>query len=145
MMNDSNSVTYELADVGTRAIAIIVDSIILGAVSSLLFGRGFDIGAGFISFVLMLAYAWYFWTRHDGQTPGKMLTGIRVIKVDGTAIKDVDVFIRVVGYWINSAVIALGWIWAAIDSDKQGWHDKLARTYVVKANDKSKRKNVIVG
>jgi uncharacterized RDD family membrane protein YckC len=101
--------------------------------------------SGLLGFVAMLAYCWFFWTRHDGQTPGKMLTGIRVIKTDGTKFSEVDVFIRVIGYWINSAVIGIGWLWALIDSDKQGWHDKLARTYVVKASSSQKRKNVNIG
>jgi uncharacterized RDD family membrane protein YckC len=30
-------------------------------------------------------------------------------------------------------VFFIGWFWAFFDADKQGWHDKLAGTYVVVA------------
>jgi uncharacterized RDD family membrane protein YckC len=38
---------------------------------------------------------------------------------------------RYIGYFIDSFVFGLGWIWAAFDPERQAWHDKLARTYVV--------------
>jgi uncharacterized RDD family membrane protein YckC len=43
------------------------------------------------------------------------------------------VIVRYIGYYINSFIFMLGWIWAIFDSNKQGWHDKLAGTYVVPA------------
>jgi uncharacterized RDD family membrane protein YckC len=35
---------------------------------------------------------------------------------------------------VNSIIfgIPIGFIWAAFDKNKQGWHDKMAGTYVVK-------------
>jgi len=27
----------------------------------------------------------------------------------------------------------IGWAWALFDDSRQGWHDKIAETYVVKA------------
>ena len=35
-------------------------------------------------------------------------------------------------FLLNSTVGLLGFLWMAWDHRKQGWHDKLARTYVVK-------------
>jgi uncharacterized RDD family membrane protein YckC len=40
--------------------------------------------------------------------------------------------IRYVGLIISCLVIFIGVIWAAFDANKQGWHDKIAGTYVVK-------------
>jgi uncharacterized RDD family membrane protein YckC len=34
---------------------------------------------------------------------------------------------------ISVIVLLIGVIWAAFDANKQGWHDKIAGTYVVKA------------
>jgi uncharacterized RDD family membrane protein YckC len=143
-MNDRtyDTVTYELADVGTRLIAIIIDGLILGFITGVLVGSGKGAGAG-ISFIIGVAYNWYFWTRQNGQTPGKMLMNIRVVKTDGSPISDVDAVLRYAGYYINTAVIMLGWIWALSDANHQGWHDKLANTYVVKT-EKAKNKNVSI-
>ena len=70
--------------------------------------------------------------------------GLRVIKTDGTQISDADAVLRYVGYLINSPILMMGWIWAAIDDSNQGWHDKIASTYVVKA-DSNNDKHVVVG
>jgi uncharacterized RDD family membrane protein YckC len=125
-------VDYELADLGTRFIALIIDSIILGIITGILTRPGLAAG-GFASFVVGIIYQWYFLTQQNGQTPGKRMMGIRVVKVNGEPLQAADVIVRYVGYFINTFVFMLGWIWAAFDSKSQGWHDKLAGTYVVKA------------
>jgi len=58
---------------------------------------------------------------------------VRVVREDGAPLTFVHVLVRYIGYTINSLVFMLGWIWAFFDSKKQGWHDKLAGTIVVKA------------
>ena len=37
-------------------------------------------------------------------------------------------------YWLPSSiwVLGLGLIWVGLDTYKQGWHDKLAHTYVLR-------------
>ncbi|NWF68029.1 MAG: RDD family protein [Chloroflexi bacterium] len=122
------------ASLGSRFAAIFVDGIILGIVTgalAALLGRA-DIGS-IGGFLLSVAYNGFFWTRYNGQTPGKMLLRIRVVKKDGGSLTWADAIIRVAGYFINTAVFLIGWIWAFIDADRQGWHDKLAGTYVVQA------------
>ena len=57
---------------------------------------------------------------------------IRVIKVDGSPISDSDAVIRYMGTIINY-IGFIGWLWALVDSNRQGWHDKMAQTYVVNA------------
>ena len=44
-------------------------------------------------------------------------------------------WVRLVGYWVSSLPLALGYIWVALDRRKQGWHDKIAGTQVVKLRD----------
>ncbi|MBI1257224.1 MAG: RDD family protein [Chloroflexi bacterium] len=125
-------IDFELADLGTRLIALIIDGVILGLITGLLFAGARNAG-GFLGFVIGVLYQWYFLTQQNGQTPGKRVMGIRVIKVNGAPLQAADVIVRYIGYYINSIVFGLGWIWALFDKDKQGWHDKLAGTYVVKA------------
>lgn len=122
----------ELADVGTRFVALIIDGIILGLITSVLFWGGRETG-GLVGFIIGVGYQWYFLTQQNGQTPGKRLMGIRVVKANGAPLEAMDVIIRYIGYYINSFVFMLGWIWALFDSENQGWHDKLASTYVVRA------------
>jgi uncharacterized RDD family membrane protein YckC len=145
--------TYQLADIGERFIAIIIDSLILGMVGGMIGAGGGHLfwGGGIMSFILGAGYQWYFLTRQNGQTPGKMVMNLRVVKTDGTPISDAEAVLRYVGYLINSPILMLGWIWALIDANNQGWHDKIASTYVIKTegrrgesivvNGKAKRKN----
>ncbi len=129
----TSTTSYELAGTGRRFIALIIDSIVFSIVGGII-GLNLDlIGGGFISIILGAGYQWYFLTQHNGQTIGKMLLNIRVIKVDGSKINDADAIMRYIGYLINSPIILLGWLWAFWDDNRQGWHDKIARTYVVKA------------
>ncbi|MEM9950149.1 MAG: RDD family protein [Chloroflexota bacterium] len=122
--------SYELGDVGTRFVAIIIDGIILGIITSILAGIGGQVGTG-VSFVVGVIYNWYFWTRQDGQTPGKMAMNLRVVKADGSQLSDVDALIRAVGYYVSGFVLALGYIWALFDDQKRTWHDMLAGTIVI--------------
>ena len=39
---------------------------------------------------------------------------------------------EVIGKWISGSVFDLGYIWVAFDEKRQGWHDKIAGTYVIK-------------
>lgn len=128
-----DEVVYELADIGQRFVAMIIDGIILGIITGILFGAAREPGFG-ASFIVGVAYQWYFLTRQNGQTPGKMVMKIRVIKTTGEPLSDTDTIIRYVGTYINSVIFGLGWFWALWDENRQGWHDKLANTYVVKAN-----------
>jgi hypothetical protein len=43
--------------------------------------------------------------------------------------------LRYVGYLVSGIVMSLGFIWILFDRKRQGWHDKLARTYVVGVDD----------
>jgi uncharacterized RDD family membrane protein YckC len=128
----NDTATYELADISTRLIALIIDGCIQGVIIGILSNVAGTTGTG-LGFLIGLAYNWYFWTRKDGQTPGKSLMKIRVIKTDGSPISDTDVILRHVGYVINDIVLGIGYLWAIWDENHQGWHDKIAKTYVVKA------------
>lgn len=134
-MGKMKETTYVLASNGTRFIALIIDSIIVGIVGGFFGANDQWALGGIVGFIIGVGYQWVFLANNNGQTPGKMLTGIRVIKIDGTEFTLLDAFMRYVGYLINSAVLMIGWLWAFIDENQQGWHDKLARTYVVRADD----------
>jgi uncharacterized RDD family membrane protein YckC len=52
--------------------------------------------------------------------------------VDGGPLSIGQAVIRLIGYWVSSAVLYLGFIWVLIDKRRRGWHDLIAGTVVVK-------------
>jgi uncharacterized RDD family membrane protein YckC len=81
--------------------------------------------------VLSIVYFTYF-HGSAGQTLGKELLKIKVIKTSGEPINYKSAFIRCLGYFISELAMFAGFIWVILDKNKQGWHDKIAGTYVVK-------------
>ena len=121
----------------TRTLAFIVDSILLGVVTGILTGVLFsgelDRGQG-LSTIIGLAYYVYFWSSAGGgQTLGMKALGIKVVKTDGAPLSVTTAIIRYVGLIVSFLCLFIGVIWVAFDANKQGWHDKIAGTYVVKA------------
>lgn len=86
----------------------------------------------FSGLILSLVYFTYFHSS-TGQTIGKKLIKIKVIQASGGPINYKIALIRWAGYFISGLVVFLGFFCVAFDKDKQGWHDKIAGTYVVKA------------
>jgi len=73
-----------------------------------------------------------FWTWL-GKTPGLMLFGLRVAReTDGSKPTLSRSFLRYVGYWLCWITFFIGFIWVGLDGRKQGWHDKIAGTLVVR-------------
>jgi uncharacterized RDD family membrane protein YckC len=73
-----------------------------------------------------------FWI-FKSATPGKML--IRSSIVDAKTYGktgSVQNIVRYVGYYVSLIPFGLGFFWIAFDSRKQGWHDKMAGTLVIK-------------
>jgi uncharacterized RDD family membrane protein YckC len=74
----------------------------------------------------------HFYMRH-GQSFGKRFIGIRVVRTDGRPIDYQTAVLRhIVGYPLSVLLFGLGVIWMLLDGRRQGWHDKLAKTVVVK-------------
>jgi uncharacterized RDD family membrane protein YckC len=85
-----------------------------------------------IAWLIKIVYVISFWVW-KGQTPGKMLFGIKVIYTDNNLpFEWPHAFLRYLGYIVCTLTIFLGFIWIVFDSHKQGLHDKIADTYVVK-------------
>lgn len=120
-----------------RFLAIFIDGIIVGIVGSAvaaIFNLSLNGRSGF-NLVIGLVYYVYFWSNSSlwpGQTIGSKLLNIRVIKTDGSDLDLGGAVIRYVGFVISAAALLIGLIWAAFDPNKQGWHDKIAGTYVVR-------------
>jgi uncharacterized RDD family membrane protein YckC len=130
--------TAEKAGWGTRALAILIDvigvGIIAGAVSSLLGGDLTGTRYQGLSTLFQAAYFTYFWSAAGkGQTLGSRALKIRVVKTDGSYLDYAGAFLRYIGLVLSCVAFFIGVIWAAFGAQQQGWHDKIAGTYVVKA------------
>jgi len=84
-----------------------------------------------MSLILDMVYFTYF-HGITGQTPGKKLTGLRVIQKSGAPMKLEIAFLRWVGYLISKIFFYIGFIWIAFNREKRGWHDIIAGTCVVR-------------
>lgn len=83
-----------------------------------------------VSLLLPQVYFILFWWL-GGQTVGKAILGIKVIRAGGGPIRLSTALRRLLGYFIAMIPLGLGFFWALIDPRRQGWHDKLAQTYVI--------------
>jgi uncharacterized RDD family membrane protein YckC len=85
----------------------------------------------FVGLILSLVYFTYFHSA-TGQSIGKRLLKIKAIQTSGEPLNFKIAFIRWGGYFISGLAMYLGFLWVLFDKNKQGWHDKIAGTYVVK-------------
>ena len=73
-----------------------------------------------------------FWAFRQA-TPGKMLLSLRIVDAaTGGALSVGQCVGRYFAYVVSTLPLGLGFVWVAFDKRKQGWHDKLAGTVVVK-------------
>ena len=73
-----------------------------------------------------------FW-MWKSATPGKMIVSAKIVDATTLGTPSTGQFIvRYVGYFISSLVFGLGFLWVAFDKRKQGWHDKIAGTVVIR-------------
>lgn len=132
-----------------RVLAQLIDAALLALVGGVLtelsfHPRALDFADTGPSALLSLLYFGVFWSKvGGGQTVGMRFLGLRVMSTDGRLIGVGTAVIRWLGLVVSFSVLFLGVIWVAFDPQKQGWHDKLAGTYVVnvgsvKAGDQHK-------
>jgi len=115
-----------LAGFGPRAMAFLIDAILIGVVAGLLRGtdsRGIASCADFVYFVA-------FWST-TGQTLGMRALRITLVRDDGRPLSWAIGLLRYVGYVLSIIPLCLGILWVLWDPKKQGWHDKIAGTLVV--------------
>lgn len=151
-----NEQKVEYAGFWIRVLATIIDSvlIILIAFPPLVYIYGwayFDVEqTGFIAGPADFLISWMlpaiativFWIKKQA-TPGKMVVGVKVVDaVTGNTLSVGQAIGRYLAYFVSLLPLGFGFVWIAFDSKKQGWHDKLAGTVVIKA-EKHKSQDMI--
>jgi uncharacterized RDD family membrane protein YckC len=151
---EQTSIEFPLAGIGSRFLAVLIDSLIQIAVLIVLglifVGLGFSLGRTglggsstaavwitailiFLYFLLMYGYFMLFESIWNGQTPGKRLTHIRVIKDSGQPITAIDAVGRNLLRLVDQLPFAYGigvlCAWISPQSKRLG--DYVAGTVVV--------------
>ncbi|GAC1486413.1 MAG: RDD family protein [Candidatus Limnocylindrales bacterium] len=137
-MSDAVAVTTPVsakAGFWRRVGAWVIDTVLLTVIGAIVIGvlSGGD-GARGVSLngLVGLAYYLYFWSHYGhGQTLGMRALSMRVVKTDGGELGLGGALLRYVGLLISMAALFIGVVWVAFDKNKQGWHDKIASTYVI--------------
>jgi len=136
-----------------RWAALIIDNLILSVGGGILGGCcGFFVGffgalaksgqketqliamvlGGLLGALLQAAYFTILTWRY-GQTLGKKALNLKVVTTEYGSLSFGKVFLReVIGKFISTIILFIGFLWVAWDEKKQAVHDKLAGTYVVK-------------
>ena len=165
MANESQSLRHgDYAGFVTRMVAFITDRVIIavimaGAVVFVGFlaqtfqlrqalgletvtGALASVLAGASGIIFNMVYHAGFWVL-AGQTPGKWLMGLVVVQTNGERLKLGRALLRWLGYWL-SGILFLGFLWILLDSRRQGFHDKLARTLVVYSRPEEVRRAALM-
>jgi uncharacterized RDD family membrane protein YckC len=86
-----------------------------------------------ISVVFPLAVIVAFWF-YKQATPGKMMLNMKIVDAKtGGPISVGQSIGRYFAYILSTIPFCLGFLWVAFDRRKQGWHDKLAGTVVIRS------------
>jgi uncharacterized RDD family membrane protein YckC len=129
-----------------RCAANFLDGIILGIayklVHAVLLAIASLTGTAYLGFSDWMLSTIIFWTymiwfkSYRGATPGYDVFGIRIISINGTQISIKQIIVRTISSFFSAIPLGLGYIWIAIDANRQAWHDKVAGTYVIKVEAK---------
>ncbi|MYF78639.1 MAG: RDD family protein [Chloroflexi bacterium] len=83
----------------------------------------------------MYAFAVILLSAFSGQSPGKVLAGIKVVRANGMDMGFGTGLLReTIGKLIAALplIVPLGFLWVLFDKENRGWHDKIADTKVIR-------------
>jgi uncharacterized RDD family membrane protein YckC len=89
------------------------------------------VGGPPLFFLVALAYFAGMWAW-KGTTVGGVVLKLKVVRLDGQPVTFPVALVRCLAAAFSVIVFFLGFLWIAWDPDKQGWHDKIAGTVVVR-------------
>src|SRR5262245_17832811 len=140
-----NAVQPEYVGFWARVGASIIDTILMGIILvpvARVFGIGGDLESAFqldspanimVNGVLPAIAVILFWMYRQA-TPGKMLIGAKIVDEQPLGTPSTGQLMRrYFAYYLSTIVLLLGFFWVGWDARKQGWHDKLAGTLVIRS------------
>ncbi|MBY5980901.1 RDD family protein [Ferrimonas balearica] len=131
-----------------RVGAALIDSVLLAMVIApiltLLYGKEYWLDQTqiwgtwdlLLNYLLPAIAVILFWMAKSA-TPGKMVLKLTIVDAKtGGKPSTGQLVVRYLGYYVSTIPLLLGLIWVGIDKRKQGWHDKLAGTVVLRQHRK---------
>jgi len=139
-----DSPDFEYAGFWIRLWASVIDSVLVSIlilpVLTAVYGPQYWSSGGFVngpvdfllSSVAPAVVVLLFWLTRQA-TPGKMAISARIVDANTSGKPSSGQLIaRYLGYFVATLTFLLGFLWIAFDPRKQGWHDKLAGTAVIR-------------
>jgi len=144
MVNQKSNATVNYAGFWVRVAAFILDWIFVSIIALPLwiwfFLQYFEWALvifflfPFIWYLFSLFYFIGYWVRY-GQTPGKMIAGIKVVRTNGNPIGIKRAVLRyMIGYSIHYALAHIPFIAVVFQKQKRGVHDLIADTCVIRTD-----------
>jgi uncharacterized RDD family membrane protein YckC len=110
-----------------RMLALLIDAILVGAVLSVsVLDHHHQ-----LQLIALATYGAIMW-KLKGTTVGGIVCNLKVVRIDGRSIDWSTSIVRALSCFLSLVVCGLGFIWIAFDQGRQGWHDKIAGTAVVR-------------
>lgn len=129
-------VTYHLASIGRRFLAMLIDSAILATCSYVLFN--FTLFRITILFdgIMPLILSWLYYALQDSSsyqaTIGRRAMDIRLIGDEGEKIDFGRASLRYVSSILSGMILMVGYLMAVFSLRSRALHDRIARTLVVR-------------
>ncbi len=141
-----------------RCGALMIDyiAVLIVPVSSLLLGRFWNYdgskllnselnSAGWLIAILLALTNFFIFPMISGQSIGKMVTGLKIVRVDGSTPGFTAIFVRhLAGYPLSAIIGMIGFLMAMFDSGGRALHDYIAGTVVVYASPKVKMRTKVI-
>ena len=135
----------EHAGFAVRGAAAIIDQLIVGIPLSILLTImrvSNDAIENYASLGVLVYMTLMTGTR--STTIGKKYFNLQVVRTDDSKMDLTRAFVReIIGKLISYVVLFIGIFWIIFDKQKQGWHDKIAGTYVVYTAPLSRGKKLL--
>jgi len=116
--------TLPRASFWERMGAALLDMVLTGMLCGFVGGPPFG-------FLVILAYFVGMWTW-KGTTIGGIVVNLKVVRLDDQPVTIVVAIVRGLGAAFSAMALFLGFFWIAWDKERQGWHDKIAGTVIVR-------------
>jgi uncharacterized RDD family membrane protein YckC len=144
-LESSWSSSPDYAGFWQRAAALVIDWLIVTVIAVPIMVLGFGMRElsldpaehswDLLGFLTLAVAVIGFW-RYCGATPGKLAVGLKIVDATTGGPPPLGrLVLRFFGYFLSALPLYLGFLWAAIDRRKQGWHDKIARTIVINSEE----------
>lgn len=144
-LHDDNSTEVIYVGFWARTAASVIDSIwlygIIYVILYFILGKqvfttdlAYSPVQGFFEYVVPIFVVMGFWIIKSA-TPGKMLLKMKIVDADThEKVSGARLLLRYIAYFASMLPLFLGFMWVGWDKKKQGWHDKIARTVVIRSS-----------